>query len=640
MAEETTTYNVLANLRFRGFGTADAPVMRLANNLRQMGASLRGNRTLAGGLTRQLLTMGGTYLGIRAITGTFRMAAREAFGFSAELEKTKIGLASVFSAVEGVNFTRGMQMGEEVFRQLTDDAVRTTATTKQLFDTYQGIVGPIRAAGGELATVREITNNTIAAATALGVDLPQASRDIQLMVRGTAGMDTRLFSILRSVGAIKEDTASWNKELTTPQRVEKLRVALAGFGTAAVAYEKSWAGTMSTFVDIIQILSATAAGPAFEAIKKFVGGINQRLMQNRTELERYLRRIGNRFGDALETMFSRVNAGIDYTIAHWDDISRRITDAVAKMREIAPQLVKAAKAFVVFSAAKATLGVSLQGLGMLTGAIGQVSGLLGTVMGGAVGGAGAGAGAGAGESVLAVLAPALAPLAAIVAAIAGAVTLAVDQWDNLVQIFDFLRPTINAIWADFQEVAGLLWEVLRPILKLIGLTWLPIFVAGFMGLVTILRAVLVVLKFLLQGLAWLADKLEYVVDLIADLVFGALSDVAHFIASLIGDIEDEQARARTRYTGPSSAEQFRQLEAELGTGGHAGMWAPQGQYGQEPTVPSARQTITNDFRGSRINVKQEFREADPDRIAVQLINDIQRQAEQRTQSGYANPFTR
>jgi hypothetical protein len=48
----------------------------------------------------------------------------------------------------------------------------------------------------------------------------------------------------------------------------------------------------------------------------------------------------------------------------------------------------------------------------------------------------------------------------------------------------------------------------------------------------------------------------------------------------------------------------------------------------------------NDFRGSRITVDQSFREADPDRVAIRMIEDIARFAEQRVQSGFAPGFTR
>jgi hypothetical protein len=62
--------------------------------------------------------------------------------------------------------------------------------------------------------------------------------------------------------------------------------------------------------------------------------------------------------------------------------------------------------------------------------------------------------------------------------------------------------------------------------------------------------------------------------------------------------------------------------------------------GSAPEAPPNRNQTINDFRGSKITVNQEFREADPDRIALQMIEGLAREAEQRTQSGYVPALTR
>jgi hypothetical protein len=58
-------------------------------------------------------------------------------------------------------------------------------------------------------------------------------------------------------------------------------------------------------------------------------------------------------------------------------------------------------------------------------------------------------------------------------------------------------------------------------------------------------------------------------------------------------------------------------------------------------VPKAGMNVTNDFRGSRIQVKQEFKgDTDPDRVVQAMVHDLTRQAEQRISSGMAGAFTR
>jgi hypothetical protein len=60
----------------------------------------------------------------------------------------------------------------------------------------------------------------------------------------------------------------------------------------------------------------------------------------------------------------------------------------------------------------------------------------------------------------------------------------------------------------------------------------------------------------------------------------------------------------------------------------------------QPNAPTDRAQTVNDFRGSRIEVRQEFRDADPDRVAISMIEDINRAAEMRIGSGFASATTR
>ena len=57
------------------------------------------------------------------------------------------------------------------------------------------------------------------------------------------------------------------------------------------------------------------------------------------------------------------------------------------------------------------------------------------------------------------------------------------------------------------------------------------------------------------------------------------------------------------------------------------------------SLPDARPTIVQDFRGARIEVKQEFRQGfDPGRIAVAFANDLASLGERRLQSGRSQLF--
>lgn len=641
-----TEYEVAAELRLSGQRQAARGLQGLAGHLRALGSRISSTRAGLGGITRQIAGMAAAYVGFRAIQHGLGGMVRTAVSFNQELETTRIGLQSVIAATSGgaLTFEQAGETAGQVFRELTDDAIASTATTSELFSIYQSIVGPIRNAGFALGDVREITNSTVAAASALGVDFQQASRDISQMVRGAAGMDVRLFSMLRSTGAIAQSTEEWNRNMTTPQRVEALRTALSQFAPAAEAYGRTWAGLTSSLRDLYEQFLAALAGPAIRRIKGFMQGVVQRLVANRDQITAVLTAAGERIAGVLGQVFDRANAGIEFVTQHWDQIVDRVREVVAQVRAMIPQLLQAAKVFAGLEIARMAAGPGLQAAGGAAQLGGQLGGLLGAGAGGGAAGAAAAGETGAGGALAAAgagLAPVLGILAAAFAAIVGVGMVVVELWDQLVIAFEFAQPLLEGLWTDLQGLGLALWEILRPLLRLIGGGWFIILAGMLVALVVAARLLIAALRFLLEPLTWIAGALEeYVVDPFLD----AIGEIAIAVGGLLGLAEEAvhlRERAQVTPTAAAGTETIEDPLAYLEQRYGRGEGPAFGQF--DPLAGGAtmqRPIVHNDFRGSRIQVRQEYRQADPDRIAIQMIEDIQRQAESRVQSGYVPALTR
>ena len=549
-------------------------------------------------VTQNLTRIGAGYLGFRAIAGAVGVASRLITGFNSEVEGTRISLASVFSATEHVSFNQAMQQSEGIFRTLRDDAVRSTATTQELFGIYQSILGPIRGAGAGLEDVRNITLGTVNAATALGVDLGQAQRDIAMMATGTAGVDVKLFRMLRATGAIAEDATTFN-QLTSAERVGRIQSALGRFAGAADAYSRSWAGVTSTFQDIVQQLVGAFSGPIFNRLKTFLGTINDKLLANRDRLEASLTAIGQRVAGILQTVFDRAIVAFDFVMAHWDEIVARITRAVDTIKTLVPQLAKTAAAF----------GVVRAGVGVAQGVSGIAS-----IASGVAGAAGGGSATAAATSAVSAFISALAPMATVLVPLVGLIDYLVEEWTILQPVLlDTFGPLIAA-FRDMGPTMLSLAQALRPVLKLVGFLtflWISLFLPA-------IKAIGTVFKFVVDHIR---DHVIPAIRMITD----GLSDLIHRLTMGIFGRANAGPGAQTPLAQAAEAATTPETAADV--------------IAAAATTPACRNSTTNNFNGP-INVRQEFREADPDRVAFQMIDDIARAAENRLTSGFAPPLTR
>jgi hypothetical protein len=618
----TTEYDVRANLTLRDRGFAQT-AQRASDRVRRIADRLRGAQRAGGGLFGTLSRLGATYLGFHAITSGIRSAVGGMFSFQMQVEQTRIGLQSILSAVDGISFDEAGRSAQAVWSALSRDAMTSTATTQEMFGIFQGIVGPIRAAGESLQTVRDMTRSTVSAATALGVDLPQAQRDIGLMVRGTAGMDTRLFSVLRSMGLITQETQEWNRNLTTTERIRELERALGSFDAAAAAYGQSFAGATSSFKDIVQQLSGSLAAPIFDRLRRFLLDINRWLIANRATVEGVLARGGEGGGRAMDRIVRSGTSALGYITGQWSMISARF-EAIRD-------------ALVAHGPALSQLGVAIAGLSALRSALGPILGVVSTLMagleavgigGGAGGAAGAGAGAGAGGGAGAGLGAMLGPLAIVLAVIAGVVVTLTSYWEQWLALFAAIMPSVEGLWAEFQVLASLMWDALRPILKVLGTLVLGGLVVAFMALIGAMRIAVALITPLMEQIAWIARGIEeYIVDPMIRAILSIGTVIAQFLSSIGVTVR-----------GPTGPKTGRRPAA--GGAVAPGPTAATSLEDVMGAVPDARPQTVNNFARGSVQVRQEFREADPDRVLVRMTNALNSAAVQRVGSGFAPALSR
>jgi len=314
-------YDVRAKLAVDG-SKAYRSVGQVNDRLAETSSRVRALQNPLAGMFSKLVAIGGAYLGLSTITRTFAGLTRSAVKYTAELEATQIGLTSVISAVDNLPWDDAAKEATAAFKKINELSIESPATPAQMFDTFKMILGPVRAAGFEMNKVFDLTSDTMLAAAALGVDYEQASRDIGMMATGVAGADVKMFRLLRSTGAITEETEQWNKNLTGQQRIEKLGVALKKFAGSGKAFGRSWAGVTSTFQGITDEFKRNTFTPIMASIGSALGRFNDSLLKHRIDLEKQFGYMGGGFARVVDNTLGRID--FDKWIVRVQTVANRI----------------------------------------------------------------------------------------------------------------------------------------------------------------------------------------------------------------------------------------------------------------------------------------------------------------------------
>jgi len=649
---------------------ATEAVSVFARGFSSLGAMMRPVNFGLGRMVGSLVAMGGTYLGVRAVTGALRDFAAFSMRANSSVETLTLSLGTVMSEVEGMSFEQARREAGGLYRQIQDIAIQSPGTAAEVADVFTMAYGPMRSAGAAMDDILRLSQNTLSVASALRIDLPQVGRDINAMATGVAGTDVRTFRLLRSMGLITESTEQWNRmALEDPaqaaQRLMQIFEQLGG--PAAEAFGRTWTGVLSSFRDIIENFSRLMGGSTFSAIRDSLGGINAWLLRYRANIENVMEYLGGRVGDSVQRAIDRIRE-VGLSIGeNMDMIVMRVDDMVSRAHELLPALKAMAKVFVGVSVATRVLAPVLSLIGGVLAAVPALAGLAGTIGVGGAAGAGAAGAAGtavAGGGFAALLASAGAALSWLIPIVAGVVAAFAQVgaiiYATVTNVGPELWAAFEPIWADIQGAAAGLWELL-----LAGWAFIEPFLVAIGSIIaSMVLPVLAALSGTLHGFGstalWVAEALRVMAEWVrppllafSRAILGATRSVVNFITSLfrvIGELASSfgihipsmhlaglvAGEAGTAEPSGPTGELWSQLQEAWGRGRTAMQSSISGRGGP----PGQRPTTNVDMRGSRIEVRQEFREADPDRVWLQFRDGLAREAIHRTQSGYVSPLSR
>lgn len=628
------------------------------------------------GLLSRAIALGAAYFSFQAVARGALNLASSILEANAAAESMQASLATVYAAVEKVSFKQAQEDSASLYRTLQRVAIQSVATTDELMTVFQGVYGPLRKGGLTLQQIVDLTNNASVAASALGVDFQQASRDISAMARGAAGLDVKTFSLLQSMGLITETTEKWNK-LTPEKRAKKLMDVMNKIGgQAAEAYGKTWKGLSSTFVDIMSSFKRAFGSAIFERLKGTLAKVNDYLLKNRERIEDYLTTLGERVGAVFDRVVASAGTTFRAIVENIDAVEQRAARLYAQFESLKPTLAAAGK-----------IAIGMQLGAMAFNALVPVVSVLATVLQGVMAVAGAVSAAMAGGAgiagLFAMLSGALSTAAAavavfalpviVVAAAITALVLGIMEWGNvLAKMLVPLGETLKSIGVQLWTIISAIWAVLKPVLSFIGGVLLVALIAALRAVAYwIDKFVLPKFRILAEILEWVAHNiLVPVFNVLEDTVRGMISffeDVAAVVDSVISAFSDliQWVQDKIDSVNPFSdsdewsvqdvadyaalankIDSMQKIQADAAAQRKAAEKAKRDadrlarEKRDRDVLGKERTSVTNDFRGSKITVTQEFKEADPDNVWIQFRDGLEREAVARTRSGFADPLAR
>ncbi len=415
----------------------------------------------------------GRFAGAATMGGGIAAMAYGVTKLNGELESTKIGLGSIFSA-NGIarDLPAGMKLASDTIRDMREDAKKLPGEFGDLLGIFRTGAIPAFHAGASPEQFRKLSAQAMAAAKVSSVPMDQAGREFAMLLEGRSGAHN-VFG-MRLLGLSGDKAEAFNN-LDPNKRLETLSRELGKFSASIDVFGGSFEGLSSTFIDNVKEFARLATEPLFGRVKDWLKDTNGWLESNGDRMKTWANNAGTHLANAFdwakkkleewgpvlkgfaETGWERIRETFQQMRPHIDAAAESLKKFLQDPQAI-DKLITLGKTYLALKVAQSATGSAFSVGGSLlqgAGALAQLGVFGGGAAGTAAAGATAGAGGAAGAGVLATLSAAALPVAVALAAV-GTVSWAVyegmqlhKEWthdiaDDYRLMHDTARRTIGA----------------------------------------------------------------------------------------------------------------------------------------------------------------------------------------------------
>lgn len=288
-------------------------------------------------------------------------------------------IAAMIATSQGDDWENALEGGQYYGDLLDEIGLKANQAADDVGDAFQRMIEITGASNGGLKQARDTTESLAIVANRLKKSTVGLGQEYAFMAEGTLKTRGQLFQLLQTTGIFGDKTKGvaeqWAK-LTDAKRIELLQY---GIGKVAASM-KDAAPTMSDLVTKAQNFSGIVqekfgqglveeVAPAFESLlDELVGG--------RGEIEKNADAMGREVGRYVKEAAKTVREGFEFVRSHYAELKETVVSAFDHAKSIVSWILEHKEAIAIAFGAKTALGLgsSILGSGAAQGAKGLVQG--------------------------------------------------------------------------------------------------------------------------------------------------------------------------------------------------------------------------------------------------------------------------
>lgn len=214
---------------------------------------------------------------ISAVGAALGRIPQMGFDFANQMETMQVGMAGTLASMatmdgKALSMKDALALSSQLTAKLADDAARTAASTQELVNGFNAMLGPGLQAKMSVEQIRQLATVGINAVKSLGLEGEQVVQEMRSILTGNITNDSQLAVAL---GITNKDVAKIKQ--TGGDLFDFLMKRLAGFAESSDYYANTLTGLMDSAKELTSKTAAEGIQPLRDAAKQWLTELNNAL---------------------------------------------------------------------------------------------------------------------------------------------------------------------------------------------------------------------------------------------------------------------------------------------------------------------------------------------------------------------------
>lgn len=343
----------------RGAATATATLNGISVSAAQAQKSTDALASSISSAAKQVLALVGAYKALDSAKGF----AERGIEFNSAMEQSQIGIAAVITSMAKLEDSQGnvlkgaekyaaaQGLASDMMKEIQRLGLETTATTKDLVQGVQNVMGSALNVGMKLEDIPKFAVSAAQAMQTLGIPLEQMRTEVDAILTGQ--IDSGDDILAKRLNLNKEMIQTWQQQ---GKLVEELTKKFEPFNLAGKDVANTWKGLTSNLQEAIDIISGQAAAGLSNTLKDSVRSLQDLFITSKDGTTGISQDFAN-VAAVIERVQTSIGEGILSAVNNFASGIRSLNAAIGEMGGVDAAIGEVKTAVLSVSAALASLAL-------------------------------------------------------------------------------------------------------------------------------------------------------------------------------------------------------------------------------------------------------------------------------------------